>query len=296
MKAFSDFKLRLRAFFMPGTVERELDDELAFHIECETRKLIADGSSDAEARHRALARFGAVPLTADQCRDERGISFFETLARDVSFALRTLRRTPLVALTVVSTIALGLGVVTVAFTFFNLFFFRVDARTESGRTVRCGTTDPSWFPRPRAVHLDGVRGDSPGNGCVHGRRGRPAEHSHTHQRAGGSRHVRLRQLLRHAWSQCSRGRTLTLADNENGGRAVVVLTQLGWEKLFAADPAVVGRELLVNGQPYAVVGVMPKDFRGLSQEPQDYWAPLALLDQFRPGESRTRTGWTLSDD
>jgi len=124
---FRDLKLRVRALFTPGRVERELDDELAFHIECETRKLMADGSSAAEARHRALARFGAVPLAADQCRDERGISFFETLARDVSFALRTFRRTPLVALTVVSTIALGLGVVTVAFTFFNMFFFRVDA-------------------------------------------------------------------------------------------------------------------------------------------------------------------------
>ena len=52
---------------------------------------------------------------------------FETLGRDLSFALRTFRRAPLVALTVVSTIALGLGVVAVAFTFFNAFFFQVDA-------------------------------------------------------------------------------------------------------------------------------------------------------------------------
>jgi len=59
--------------------------------------------------------------------DERGISFFETLARDVGYALRTFRRAPLVALTVVMTLALGLGVVTVAFTFFNAFFFQVDA-------------------------------------------------------------------------------------------------------------------------------------------------------------------------
>jgi len=124
---FRDFRLRLRAVLSPRKVERELDDELAFHIECETRKLMAGGLSDTEARWRARVRFGPVPLAADRCRDERGISFFETLARDVSFALRTLRRTPLVALTVVATIALGLGVVTVAFTFFNAFFFQVDA-------------------------------------------------------------------------------------------------------------------------------------------------------------------------
>src|SRR5262245_46440959 len=88
---------------------------------------MADGLSVAAARQRARARFGPPALTAEQCRDERGIAFFETLARDVIFALRTFRRTPLVALTVVSTIALGLGVVTVAFTFFNMFFFRIDA-------------------------------------------------------------------------------------------------------------------------------------------------------------------------
>src|SRR5262245_35368948 len=124
---FADLKLRVRALFTPHAVERELGEELAFHIECETRKLMAGGLGADEARRRALARFGPVPLAADRCRDERGIGFFEALARDVHFALRTLRRAPLVALTVVMTIALGLGVVTVAFTFFNAFFFRVDA-------------------------------------------------------------------------------------------------------------------------------------------------------------------------
>src|SRR5690349_19361357 len=122
-----DLRLRVRALFSPARVERELGDELAFHIECETRKLMESGLAAAEARQRAVARFGPVPLTADRCRDERGISFFETLAGDVGFAFRMFCRTPLVALTVVSTIALGLGVVTVAFTFFNAFFFQVDA-------------------------------------------------------------------------------------------------------------------------------------------------------------------------
>src|SRR3954469_20450060 len=103
----SDLRLRARALFTPADVERELDDELAFHVQCETRKLVASGLSEAEARRQALARFGSVPLAADRCRDERGISFVETLAGDIRFALRTFRRAPLVAITVVSTIALG---------------------------------------------------------------------------------------------------------------------------------------------------------------------------------------------
>src|SRR3982751_2508637 len=122
-----DLKLRLRALVAPRRVEHEIDSELAFHIECETRKHIAQGVEPAEARRLALVGFGSLPLVADQCRDERGIAFFVNLARDLAFALRTHRRAPLVALTVVSTIALGLGVVAVAFTFFNQFFFRLDA-------------------------------------------------------------------------------------------------------------------------------------------------------------------------
>src|SRR5262245_54705368 len=115
--ALEDLRLRVRALFMPRRVDRELHDELAFHIERETQKLMAGGLGAADARRRAIACFGPVPLAADQCRDQRGISFFETLARDLGFALRMLRRAPLVALTIVSTIALGLGVVSVAFTF-----------------------------------------------------------------------------------------------------------------------------------------------------------------------------------
>jgi hypothetical protein len=91
---FHDLRLRVRALLTPSRIERELDDELAFHIECETRHLMAGGLGAEEARQRARARFGPVPLAADQWRDERGISFFETLARDVSFALRAFRRGP----------------------------------------------------------------------------------------------------------------------------------------------------------------------------------------------------------
>jgi len=285
-----DLTLRIRALVSPRAVERELDEELAFHIERETQQLIAGGMSAADARRRARARFGPVPLAADRCRDERGIAVVETLARDVRFALRMLRRAPLVALTVVATIALGLGVITVAFTFFNAFFLRVDA-------VR----NPDELFAVERPTRPGFRGHVPFTWTEYEaiRRGtdvftdvaaaRPSIPTRINGRAARGMFVsgNFFDMLGVA---AVRGRTLTQDDNENGGRAVVVLTQLGWEKFFAADPAVVGRELLVNGQPFAVAGVMPKDFRGLSQEPQDYWAPLALLDQIVPG-GKPHEGW-----
>src|SRR5687768_12308634 len=95
----SDLKLRLRALFAPRRTNRELDDELTFHLERETQKHVANGLSPAEARIRALARFGPVPLAADQCRDARGTAFIDNLVRDIFYAFRTFRRAPLAALT-----------------------------------------------------------------------------------------------------------------------------------------------------------------------------------------------------
>jgi predicted permease len=217
-------------------------------------------------------------------------SFFEALAHDITFAWRMLRRTPLVAVTVVSTIALGLGVIAVAFTFFNAFFFRVDA-------VR---NPDELFAVERPTRPD-FRGHVPFTWTEYEaiRRGtdvftdvaaaRPSIPTRINGRAARGMFVsgNFFDLL---GVTATRGRTLTFADNEPGASAVIVLTQLGWEKFFTADPGVVGRELLVNGRPYEVVGVMPKDFRGLTQEPQDYWAPLALLDQVQP-ERKPNAGW-----
>ena len=127
-----DLILRLRALAFPRRVERELDEELAFHIEREAQKHIARGLNPADARREARARFGPVPLAADECRDARGTSGVDDLARDVLYAFRTFRRAPLVALTIVATVALGLGLVTVVFTFYNFGFLRVDAVRNPG--------------------------------------------------------------------------------------------------------------------------------------------------------------------
>ena len=127
-----DLFLRIRALVVPRRVERELDEELAFHIERETQKHITAGLSPVDARTRALARFGPVPLAADQCRDARGTAVVDDLVRDVLYAFRTFRRAPLAALTIVATVALGLGLVAVVFTVYNIFFLRVDAVRSPG--------------------------------------------------------------------------------------------------------------------------------------------------------------------
>ena len=121
-----DWTHRLRALVMPRRVERDLHDEVSFHIERETKKLIDEGMEPARARNTAKARFGSTTVAADACRDERGTAFVDNTIRDVQYAMRTFRRGPLAAITIVVTVAIGLGVVAVLFTILNRFLFRVD--------------------------------------------------------------------------------------------------------------------------------------------------------------------------
>src|SRR5690349_744435 len=122
----TDLKLRVRALWNPNRVERELDEELSFHLEREAAKLIAQGVPVDDARRQARARFGSPTVVADECRDERGTAFIDNTIRDVQYAFRAFRRAPLAAATIVVTVSLGLGVVAVLFTFMNTFLWRVD--------------------------------------------------------------------------------------------------------------------------------------------------------------------------
>ena len=85
------------------------------------------------ARATAQARFGPTALVADECRDQRGTAFVDDTIRDVRFALRSFRRAPLTAFTIVATVAIGLGVVAVLFTLLNRFLFRVDTVPDIGQ-------------------------------------------------------------------------------------------------------------------------------------------------------------------
>ena len=282
-----DLFLRIRALVAPHRVERELDEELAFHIERETQKHIAAGLSPTDARTRARARFGPVPLAADQCRDARGTNVVDDLTRDILYAFRTFRRAPLTAITIVATVALGLGLITVVFTIYNLAFLRLDAVRSPGELfVVERPTAPgadASLPFTRAEY-DAIRRETAvftdAFAMLRLRTridGRPVN---TALVTGNFFPV----LGVHA----ALGRSLTPDDDErSAGRPVIVLSHRGWNKLFAGDPLVIGRSVRVNGLPYEIVGVMPDGFRGLGIGPPDYWAPLALAGQFRDDYARS---------
>src|SRR5437660_1468833 len=121
---WSDIRMRLRAVIFPARAERDLEDELAAHIEMQVRRNYQSGMTETEARRQAFLQFGRTCAIKEACRDERRIGFIETVRQDIHYAMRGIRRAPAVALLVIATIALGLGVNTAAFTIFNAYVLR----------------------------------------------------------------------------------------------------------------------------------------------------------------------------
>src|SRR5262249_24225739 len=108
--------LRLRSLVRRGRVEQELDEELQYHLECQIAENVRRGMTRDEARYAALRAFGGVQHRKEQVRDTRGTRWLEDLVSDLRFAIRSLRRTPAFSLTIILTLALGIGANTAMFT------------------------------------------------------------------------------------------------------------------------------------------------------------------------------------
>ena len=209
-------------------------------------------------------------------------SFIDGYARDVAYALRTFRRTPVVAVTIVTTVGLGLGLVTVLFTVLNFMAFRVDDVPNVHELFgverpRLANDERVRFTRPQYEDLrreTGVFSDVAAmlpdiDSRVDGR-----------MMSGSLVTGNFFEML---GVGATHGRTLTPADDQRfAANPVVVLSYRGWTKHFANDRGAIGRRLLINGFEYQIVGVMPDGFRGLEVSAPTYWAPLSLLGQVRP--------------
>ncbi|HYE86345.1 MAG TPA: ABC transporter permease [Vicinamibacterales bacterium] len=276
-----DWTLRARALLRRNRVEQELRDELSFHIEREARKLMDQGMPEHEARSRAQARFGSTTVAADQCRDERGTAFIDNTIGDIQYALRTFKRAPLTSFTIVSTVAIGLGVVATLFTVLNVLLFRVDTVPDiheiyTVQRPQQATDGPSLFTRP---YFEAMRAETSVFADAY------AALNEIDLRVDGRvmavnlvsdsffRVVAVRPMI---------GRALAADDDRVGGNPVVVLSDRGWERHFKRDPNVLGRTVLVTGAPFEIIGVMPAGFRGLEVSAPDVWAPLSRVADFMP--------------
>src|SRR5918992_3127358 len=128
--------LRLRSLFRREDVDRELDEELTFHVDQRTQELVSRCLDPKEARRLANLAMEGVTRRAEECRDTRGWSFVESWQQDLRQAIRSFRLRPGTALTVVSTIALAIGATTAVFSVVGSGLLRPLPHPGTGRVGR----------------------------------------------------------------------------------------------------------------------------------------------------------------
>ncbi len=280
MRVWHILHARLRSLFFRDRRESDLREELQFHVEREAERLEAAGMPSDAAHQQALRTFGGVEPVKEACRDTRGTALLDNVVRDVRFAGRSFQRTPLVALTIVTTVGLGLGLVAAVFTMLNVFVFRVDQvhnpyELFAVERERSADAQPEHFTRARYetfVRETGVFSNAFArtpdvDAWIEGRR-----------MEGALATGNVFQVL---GVNAAYGRTFTPAADEPGGARVIVISHRAWTQFFDGDPGVLSRPVQVNGTQFHVVGVMPDGFRGLTVAPLDFWAPLSLVGDFR---------------
>ncbi|HET9210542.1 MAG TPA: ABC transporter permease [Thermoanaerobaculia bacterium] len=276
------FRLHLRG----GTVEQDVDDEIAFHLEMRTRDLIEeDGLEPAAACEEALRRFGGMEEVRRRCREigrqtARGRRWTEIVAelrQDAVFALRQLRKTPVFALIAVATLALGVGATTAIFSLLHAVVLKPLPFPHPERIVQLWRTEHGEDRSLSAASFLGFRearsfsrlaaswtssfnltGDGPPERILGDR-----------VSAGYFEAFGVRPEL---------GRVFTAAEDRPGRNRVVVLSDRLWRERFAADPRVVGRTFRLNGIPYEVIGVLPASFE-LRTVDSRLWVPVAFTPE-----------------
>jgi putative ABC transport system permease protein len=270
---------RFAALFHRRRLERDLDDELAFHLAMREAEYREDGVAADAARSAARRRFGNVSSLKEQCRDMWTFHPLETLFQDVRYALRTLRRSPGFTVVAVFALAVGVGANTAIFSLIDAMRARALPYEEPSRLVqlwgnvmrtrleRRGNSYPDFLDwRAHSTSFEDVA----------------AFNSQTATVAARDEPERL--LVEYVSASyfpllginAARGRTFSAAEDLVATPAYVIVLSDGlWKRRFGADPAVVGTSVLINARPHTVIGIMPPGFKGLS-DTAELWVPFAI--------------------
>ncbi len=285
---------RILGFFRRGRMERELDDELRFHLQQATDEGLRRGLSPQAARAAALREFGGITTTREIYRETGGLPALENLFQDLRYSLRMLRKSPGFTAAAVLSLALGIGANTAIFSLLNAVVLRTLPVHDPEQLVQFIYTIPKSGPdnwnsyfgyaqlerfQQQSRSFDGILGGTWSGrlNLVYGGRSQLAQ---GHLTSGNFFEV----LGLHP----QRGRFYTLDDDRSGG-TVAVLSDRYWRTQFGGDPSVVGNSLTINLVPVTVCGIAPAGFTGIQTgaEP-DVWLPIHILDRMKPDPKR----WT----
>jgi putative ABC transport system permease protein len=269
---------RLLFYVRRDRFDRELEEEMRFHLEMKAQENAQAGMELLEARYAAGRQFGNRTLLREVSREMWGVRSIETLFQDLRYGVRILLKNPGFALIAVFTLALGIGANTAIFSVINSVLlkplpyrepdriFQVLRRYPSGGSSTVSTTKFSFFHRHNQTFEGLAACDTFGVG-INLLTGDEAHY------VGGLRVsadffpvLGINPML---------GRTLTAADDQPGSARVIVISHSLWKRVFQGERQIVGQTVSLGGEGHTVVGVMPPGFR--TKPSAELWMPLRAV-------------------
>jgi putative ABC transport system permease protein len=275
MGLWRTLSIRIRAVFDRNAFNQELDEEVRFHIEHETRANIARGMNPEEAARQARMDFGGESVK-EEYRAVRGDSFVESVLQDARFGFRMLRRSPGFAIVATITLALGLGANTAMFSVIDAVLLRPLPFANPDRLVYILDQNPSkGFFRFTASPPNFIDWRAQAQSFT----GMAATAGGTFTLSGSGDAQRLNalfvtpDLFAVLGVNTVVGRTFTSEEGTYGHDKVAILSFRLWQQRFGGDRSVLGRTIKLDGENYVVVGVAPAEFRLYNN---DVVVPLAF--------------------
>jgi predicted permease len=272
------FALRLLNALRPWRAEPDLEREIAFHMALLEEDFLRRGLPAGEARLAARRAFGGVDQAKEMHRDARSFAWLDDARRDVRLAARMLARTPGFTAAAVLTLGIGIGGTSAVFSVCHAVLIRPLPFPDPERLVLVfEDSSKLGFPtndiRPRDYAAWAQENDVftsmagvTDHGVIVGGRGEP-------ERVSGRRVTRsffdvlgVPPIL---------GRVFAEREDMPGGSRVTILSHGFWLRRFGGDPGVVSRDVVLNGEPHTIVGVMPQDFQFLDSF-VSLWVPAAF--------------------
>jgi predicted permease len=274
MATLREWVIRLWQTLGGRRTDADLEAELRAHLAIAADATQRNGDAPKAAGRAARLEAGGVPQTMEALRDQRGLPWLDTLARDSRYALRALRRSPTFTAVALLTLAIGIGANTAVFSVVNSVLLKPLPYPDADRIVSVSHVAPG---APGVASVSGGLRLSLSMYVTYAKENRAfdaigvwAPTSLTVTGLAEPEQVRgvlvTEGTLRALNVPPLAGRWLTAADDKVASDTVM-LGYGYWQRRFGGDRSAVGRTINIGSRLYAIVGVMPEGFRVVTVEP-----------------------------
>ena len=277
-----------QAFWNRSRLERDLDDEMNFHLEARMEDLVRSGLSRKEARRRAGVEFGCTEAYQDRVRESRRVNWLEDFAQDLRYGLRVLRKSPGLMLVAVLTLALGVGASSWLFSMLRQWVIEAVSFPNPDRLEVLWKleTKKGWTGPVSAPDFLDWRAQN------HVFESLSAWTTREFNFTGGDIPERIQgahvsaDFFRTLGVQPMAGRDFSSEEDQPRAAHVAIISYGLWRDRFKSE--LNGKVIKLDGEPYMIVGVVPEDFHFTLMGRANIWVPLVFTEKERADRG---TGW-----